>query len=327
MDRAYSVLEVKSIDVERRRITGIASTPRPDRAGDIFEPAGATFAAEVPLLLHHDKQRPVGVARLTVSAGAILFDAELPQVETPGPLRDRLEETWQGLTSVPPLIRGTSIGFRPLRDGIKPLKAGGLHFLKSEICELSLVTIPQNVDATVLTVKSADASYLPVEKTAMTTAEQIVDCENRRTLAVTRMTAILESDKLDETRQKEYDACQAEVTDLDARLPRLRAFEKTLAASATPVSPAFTASTPTTPRITVKSNLPPGTGFVRYCKAMLAARGNRFEAIEIAKEWHDTPEVELILRAASSPATTTNVPWAGALVPGLTHMGSEFIEL
>jgi HK97 family phage major capsid protein/HK97 family phage prohead protease len=328
LDRAYAILEVKAFDLETRTITGIAATPTPDRQGDIFEPTGATFAREIPLLLHHDKQRPVGVARLSTSPGAILFEATLATIETPGPLRERLEETWQSVRAG--LLKGVSIGFRGLSQGVKTLKAGGLHFLKTEICELSLVTVPANVDATILTVKSADAPYCQ-EKRIMTTAEQITDCENRRATCVARMTAILDDEnQMDEGRQKDYDALQVEVADLDARLPRLRAFEKTMAASATPVdmvlSPVRTTTVPT-PIIRVKSNVQPGTAFVRYCKAMLAAKGNRFEAIEIAKEWRDTPEVELILRAASAPATTTNVPWAGALVPGLTHLGSEFIDM
>ena len=325
LDRAYAVLEIKALDAARRTITGIAATPTPDRQGDVFEASGATFAAEIPLLLHHDKQRPVGTARLIPHGSAILFEATLAQVETPGPLRDRLEETFQSLTAG--LLKGVSVGFRALRDGVKPLKSGGLHFLKTEICELSLVTIPANVDATVLTVKSADAPY--VEHT-MTTAEQIADCETRRALAVTRMTSILESDTLDEARQKDYDAAQAEVADLDARLPRLRTFEKTMAAAAVPVVPTLAAPlTRPAPSsvIRVSSNLPKGTGFVRYCKAMLAAKGNRFEAIEIAKDWQDSPEVELVLRAAVNPATTAYTPWAGALVPGLTHLGSEFIDV
>ena len=330
LDRAYAVLEIKALDLERRTITGIAATPTPDRQGDIFEPAGATFAAEIPLLLHHDKQRPVGVARLQAHGDALLFEATLAHVETPGPLHDRLEETFQSLTTG--LLKGVSLGFRALRDGVKVLKAGGLHFLKTEICELSLVTIPANVDATILTVKSADAPFLETRTmTTQTTAEQITDCENRRATCVARMTAILDDATMDETRQKDYDALQSEVTDLDARLPRLRLFEKTMAATATPVDllpPARpNTAAPPLPAIRVKSNVQPGTAFVRYCKAMLAAKGNRFEAIEIAKDWRDTPEVELTLRAAVNPATTSYTPYAGALVPGLTHLGSEFIDL
>lgn len=323
LDRAYAVLEVKAVDLERRTITGIAATPTPDRQGDIFDPAGATFAAEIPLLLHHDKQRPVGVARLTAADDAILFEATLPHVETPGPLRDRLEETVQSLRAG--LLKGVSVGFRPLRDGIKRLKSGGIHFLKTEVCELSLVTIPANADATVLSVKSADRPY--VERPTMTIADQITTGETRRAANLARMEALLDSDEaLSVEQTKEYDRLQAENTDLEVRLPRLQALEKAQAAAATPVVSLSTLQSPTTRRITVTDQTPPEMGFVRYCKAMLAARGNRQDAIEFAKEWH-APEVELALRAAATAATTTTTAYAGALVPGYSHLGSAFIDL
>lgn len=38
--RAYSLIKVKSVNEERREITGIASTPTPDRSLDIVEPGG-----------------------------------------------------------------------------------------------------------------------------------------------------------------------------------------------------------------------------------------------------------------------------------------------
>lgn len=50
MERAYSFLQVKSFDSERRTIKGIATTPTPDRVGDIVEPKGVKVAAEIPLL-------------------------------------------------------------------------------------------------------------------------------------------------------------------------------------------------------------------------------------------------------------------------------------
>lgn len=43
LDRAYSLLEVKAIDEEKRILTGIATTPTPDRIGDIVVPEGAEF--------------------------------------------------------------------------------------------------------------------------------------------------------------------------------------------------------------------------------------------------------------------------------------------
>ena len=66
MDRAYSLLTIKSIDAPTRRIQGIASTPDVDRDGDVLDPAGVTFRNPVPLLLHHRQTEPIGTAVLTV---------------------------------------------------------------------------------------------------------------------------------------------------------------------------------------------------------------------------------------------------------------------
>lgn len=41
LKRACSLLTVKSFSEDERVITGIASTPSPDRDGDILEPEGA----------------------------------------------------------------------------------------------------------------------------------------------------------------------------------------------------------------------------------------------------------------------------------------------
>src|SRR4029453_15991417 len=94
LDRAYALLSIKALDVDRREITGLASTPTPDRRGDILEPLGATFANPVPLLLHHDPERPIGRATLTATSTGIAFKATLPTIADPGVLRDRVDEAW-----------------------------------------------------------------------------------------------------------------------------------------------------------------------------------------------------------------------------------------
>ena len=43
MNRAYSLLEVKQVDDDARIIVGTATTPSPDRVGDIVEPLGVKF--------------------------------------------------------------------------------------------------------------------------------------------------------------------------------------------------------------------------------------------------------------------------------------------
>ena len=59
-----------------RRFSGIASTPELDRQGDSLDPAGATFAASIPLLFHHDAKQPIGRVTLTRTPQGIAFDAE-----------------------------------------------------------------------------------------------------------------------------------------------------------------------------------------------------------------------------------------------------------
>ena len=63
MNRAYSVLNIKSVDTDKRQISGIATTPETDRAGDIIDPLGAKFADELPLLWQHEHGKPIGIAR------------------------------------------------------------------------------------------------------------------------------------------------------------------------------------------------------------------------------------------------------------------------
>jgi HK97 family phage major capsid protein/HK97 family phage prohead protease len=333
MLHAYTHLEVKALDGPARTIRGIASTPNPDREGHVFDPLGARFANPLPLLLHHDQKQPVGQATLTATNTGLLFEATIASVTEPGPLRDRLEDTWQQLQAG--LLNKASIGFRILEGGAERLKGGLLRLFKTEVCELSLTTLPVNADAVVLAVKSLESTCfapgvppaaLPKGRT-MTTAEQIIDLEGRRTQIVAKMRAILEDD-MDEGKQKEYDDLDLECKDLDVKLPRLRTFEKTQAAAAMPIDAAMPrASAPGIIRARART-VEPGMGFVRYCKALAASRGDTMAAINYAKEWRDsTPEVELLLRAATGPASTTSAAWAGALVPTVQHLGSEFIDL
>lgn len=156
--KCFSVLERKSIDDGRRIITGIATSPRPDRQLDVIEMSGVTVAADIPLFLYHDSRLTVGRARLgRPTAKGIPFEAELPDVEEPGPLRDRISEAWGMLKEG--LLNAVSIGFRVLDDAVEPLKTGGLRFLRIEILELSLTPIPANPDALIDSIRGKDIGF------------------------------------------------------------------------------------------------------------------------------------------------------------------------
>jgi HK97 family phage prohead protease len=153
MNRAYSLLQIKAVDDESRVITGIATTPEPDRVGDIVEPLGAKFKNPLPLLWQHRHDSPVGEAVFGKPTKAgIPFTATLPKLEEPGPLKDQVDMAWQAVKAK--LVRGVSIGFRALEYAY--MDAGGVRFTETEILELSLVTVPANASATIQTIKAMD---------------------------------------------------------------------------------------------------------------------------------------------------------------------------
>src|SRR5262245_11141316 len=159
MNRAYSLLEVKSFDEERREIEGIATTPTTDRVGDIVEPRGAQFKLPLPLLWQHRSSEPIGhVVAANVTGEGISIKARFGRVAEAGRLKDRLDEAWQSIKTG--LVRGLSIGFAPKEDGMEPINPkepwGGQRFTAWEWLELSAVTIPANAEASIQTIKSID---------------------------------------------------------------------------------------------------------------------------------------------------------------------------
>lgn len=156
--RAYSLMTVKQIDEDERVIEGVASTPEPDRLGDIVEPDGAEFKLPLPLLWQHNSREPVGqVTKATVTKDGIPIVAKFAKLEEPGRLKDRLDEAWQSIKIG--LVQGLSIGFRAIeRSFIED--SFSIRFLRWEWIELSAVTIPANSEATITAVKALDIEQM-----------------------------------------------------------------------------------------------------------------------------------------------------------------------
>ena len=153
--RAYSMLEVKGFDDDAREITGMATTPDTDRMGDIVEPLGAKFAAELPLLWQHQHDSPVGTVKFGKPTKAgIPFRATVAKIETAGKLKELVDLAWDAVKAK--LVRGVSIGFRALEYSF--MDNGGVRCSEVEIYELSLVTIPANAEATIQTIKAMDTA-------------------------------------------------------------------------------------------------------------------------------------------------------------------------
>ncbi len=364
MNRAYSIMTVKAVDEDRRVIRGTATTPSPDRVGDIVEPLGVQFKNPMPLLWAHKADKPVGLVKFDKpTKDGITFEAELPTIDEPGALKDRVDEAWQSVKAG--LVAAVSIGFRAIEYAF--LDDGGIRFVKSEVYELSLVTIPANADATISLIKSIDAPVLaatgnepkdsdrPVKpggsgkvvktitpdpkkgKAMKTIAEQIASFEATRVAKSARMEELMnaaaqEGVTLDAEQTEEYDGLEAEVKSIDAHLVRLAALEKANAAKARPVDGVKDQQSGSDVRgggavpAVAKTVLPKGTAFTRYAIALARGKGNLMQAAEVAKAWGDTPEVETILKAAVAAGTTTDADWAKPLVE-YQNMASEFVDL
>ncbi|TGT76733.1 MULTISPECIES: phage major capsid protein [unclassified Mesorhizobium] len=335
MNRAYSVLDVKSVDTEKRIIRGTATTPTPDRMGDIVEPLGVEFKNPMPLLWQHEADKPVGTVRFDKPTKAgITFEAHLAQIDEPGTLKDRIDEAWQSVKAG--LVSAVSIGFRALEYAFIE-GTGGIRFEKSEVMELSLVTIPANADATISQIKSIDTALRaatgisdgegrpvppgvtgkrptkPVklkakEATTMkkTYTEQISAFEATRQAKSAEMDTIMEAasekgETLDAEQKETYDTLTAEVKEIDEHLVRLRDAEKRAKAAATAVNgntqAAGTESRGGAQTIKVLGPAAPkGSSFVRLLSAKFMAREYGGHPADIALSRGWGDEIANVLR-------------------------------
>jgi HK97 family phage prohead protease/HK97 family phage major capsid protein len=341
-DRAYAYLEIKSFDAEARTFEGIATTPTPDRSGDVMDPAGAVFTLPMPLLWQHDQGQPVGeVTEARVTPDGIWVKGRVATVLDVGPLRDRLEAAWQHLKAR--LVRGLSIGWKPIKAVAR--KGGGHHVSSWHWAELSLVTIPLNQTATILSIKSA--AFGPHPSSALdpfpvvrlkgaramkkTFTEQRAEYEGARAQKaqhlVDLMNGVDDGATLDAKAQEAYDTTALEIKSLDSHITRLKECEALNVAQATAVVTTPASPFQTTPVVQVRSRVAPGTAFTRYAMCLLRAKGDSSRAVHFASQWRDsTPEVELMVKAAVEPGNTTNPSWAGVLVQ-IRNAENEFLEL
>jgi len=363
MKRAYALLTVKAVQEDQRIITGVATTPSPDRVGDVIEPMGVKFTNPMPLLHQHNSDEPVGnVIFDKPTKNGITFKAQLPFIADPGPLKDRVDTAWGEVKAG--LVRAVSVGFRPTEYSV--MDDGGYRFIECEVLELSLVTIPANQDAVISTVKSIDAPLraasgrkqlnddtplpAPRDKTKpvvkaqeakrmkKSIAEQIASFTETRKTKAARMVEIMEKSgedgsTLDEADQQEYDALESEIKSIDLHVERLKRMEGLNLEKAVEVKDVTTVDAGANARSAVRVEVArkpaiKGLGFTRFVIAQALAKGNIMQAVEIAKanqRWKDeTPEVELALKVAVTEGNTTG-GWASPLQI-YNVLTAEFIE-
>jgi HK97 family phage major capsid protein/HK97 family phage prohead protease len=356
--RAYSVLSIKSVSQteDQRVIEGIATTPSLDRVNDIVEPLGAKYTLPIPLLWQHRADEPVGQVEMAApSEAGIPFRARLFKVAEPGEFKNLVDKAWQMLKAG--AVRGASIGFKT-RESVA-LKNGGYRIKAWDWFELSLVTIPANAEATILTVKQFDrtppaapgqssGAHLsrpaPRDKTQRNATmqsftEQIQAHEDKRTEAAERLKALMAKDDdggtLDEAEANEIETLQNDIANENKKLKSLRLLESSLG-SAKPVSPApaFRAPVPAT-RYTVpaeaKRPKDQGMGFARKMMCLSRAyyqtgTADYRTAEQIAKQaYPGDHELHAEFKAVVAGGITIDATWAGNLVTPVNYT-ADFID-
>lgn len=358
MNRAYSTIEIRSVDDERRIIEGIASTPVTDRMGDVVDPMGAEYKLPLPLLFQHDSGQPIGhVIKAKVTKAGISITAQIAKGVLP-----RIEEAWALIKSG--LVRGLSIGFRPIEEP-EPIKGTyGVAFRKWEWLELSAVTIAANADATITQIKSADQAALraahgaqgvqqggrstasngfpdasgqsqPRKGIAMKTLQQLIE---ERTTKSARMTELIElrkseSRKFTGEEATEFDALDVDVAELDDEI-RIKRFEERQAANATRIKGANSdeGNASRGGMSFVRKQDPEdkfkGQSFTRVLIAKALAMQYGESPVVIAeKRWgKSNPMLVNVIKAAVAGGGTGSGEWGAELAQSDTRYTGDFIE-
>jgi HK97 family phage prohead protease len=343
LNRAYSLLEIKKVDEDARVITGVASTPTPDRLQDVVEPDGAQFKLPMPFLWQHDSRQPIGqVTAAKVTKSGIEIVASIAKGVT-----EEIDRAWSLIKAG--LVTGLSIGFSPLeKEAIKG--TGGLRFTKWDWLELSAVTVPANSEATITAIKNIDTAQRaalgrkpisvdsnPAGGSALrkfaspegynmqrTIAEQIGAFETQRVTKTARMeeiqgAAIGESRSKNEAERDEFDNLSRDIETIDEELKDLRRMESIKAASAVPVRATSSdgGGIPVHNSIIVKTppKLEQGIEFTRRVKVAVLAQKTRYREDQIAESMYGSDsEVAHYYKAAVPGGTSISPNWASNLV-------------
>lgn len=319
-----------------------------------MDPAGAQFTLPMPFLWKHED--PIGeVFAADVRPDGIHIQAKISSVSAAAPahLKARIEEAWHSISAKPPLVRGLSIGWKPLE--VAKLPGNVRRVLKWIWAETSAVVVPMNASSTILSVKSADQSRAAASGIArtivspgvtglsrdskMNISEQLTSAKADLQVKSTRLEALLNAEQvnggLDETETTEQTELLTQVKTLTDRVSRYTTLEeaqKTQLSPVTATTPTITPGRPT--RVEVKNvELPKGTLFTRYAMAVAAGKGSYSDTIAYAKRWDgQTPQVSAYVKSAwgqkavEGTSVVASPGWGGELVNPST-IATEFVEL
>jgi HK97 family phage prohead protease/HK97 family phage major capsid protein len=320
-----------------------------DRYGDIIEPDGweLTWFKQNPIaLFNHNANAPIGTWRnIRVDAGKLM--AELEPV---APGTTQLADDVRRLIEAN-VLRATSVGFQSIENvPIDPKNPwNGTRYLKQELLETSIVSVPANPAALQLarslgisddTITLAFGEHAVTRRDVVKTGGQAVMKPLSRGTPMTDQTISRQiedrqgrlnaaRDQLAEhTRDPEHDievanTITAEIDEQERRLASLRETERriglrTVQQEVLPPTMGHNGGPPMVARRPLglaSRDVSPGDLYLRAISARFQAyaRGMPVEAV-LAERYPDHEPTAIVTRAAIAGATTTTTGWASELV-------------
>ena len=322
----------------------VLSDGTPDRYGDVVEPDGwqlDAFRGNPIALFNHQPSLPIGRWHdIRVVGGQLLGELELAKQGTSRRIDEIVSLVEQDI------LRATSVGFRPLeREPLDPKKPGaGSRFLRQELLEASIVSVPANPAALAKVAKSlgisddtirflgeqaaigkqaATSGGHAVTKPAlrgspMTISQQIQDTQTRLNAARDALTEYLGAEAQDPVQR---DAMSSDVLAIEAELKSLENAERALAPRQQ--AAATTVAAPAVNRQPLGLKAAPdddkGRPLWRAIGAQLQAYSQRRSVEDVLNQrWPGDEAAGVILRAAQAGASTTLATWAAELVQTAT---------
>ena len=165
----------------KNKVSFIASTESADRYGDIVNQNGWALEgyARNPVVLfnHQANALPIGKGLVRVKDGQLLIDVEFDQDDE---FARKIEKKAKG-----GFLNAVSVGFNPIesvsrselpKDHPAYTTKGGQFFNKSELLEVSIVTIPANSEATV-SAKKLEIDRLTIRDLIVEELKHILEVE------------------------------------------------------------------------------------------------------------------------------------------------------
>lgn len=147
----YQTLTIKRMK-NSKAYRFVASTASSDRYGDIIEQSGWSLEAfkrnPIVLFNHNSLDLPIGRGKVEIKNGQLMIDVEFDKNdEFAQKIEDKVKQGF---------ISAVSVGFNPiesipraqLEKTHKYYSKYGTYYTKSELLEVSIVTIPANSEAT-----------------------------------------------------------------------------------------------------------------------------------------------------------------------------------